>query len=155
MLIKYLISSLSCTYHFYISKYNKKVCFDRLLFGILNTQVLDLDHKTCNSIDSLAPTKLPSDYAVGVGQKDLGQLASELRLDIVHSVSKTGGVFIGRQGVLQLVVALHLMFNTLDSLGQDHMGVGHQVRKQELWRWTSLYGLCTEFVVVLIVGLPR
>nr|ADD82535.1 1-deoxyxylulose-5-phosphate synthase [Narcissus tazetta subsp. chinensis] len=56
--------------------------------------------------------------------QDLEQLASELRLDIVHSVSKTGGHLSASLGVVDLTVALHHVFNTPDD--KIIWDVGHQ-----------------------------
>ncbi|KAF5182295.1 1-deoxy-D-xylulose-5-phosphate synthase [Thalictrum thalictroides] len=56
--------------------------------------------------------------------QELEQLASELRADIVHSVSKTGGHLSSSLGVVELSVALHHVFNTPeDKIIWD---VGHQ-----------------------------
>lgn len=57
--------------------------------------------------------------------KDLEQLASELRADIVYTVAKTGGHLSASLGVVELSVALHHVFNTPeDKIIWD---VGHQV----------------------------
>ncbi|KAG5138008.1 hypothetical protein JHK82_022739 [Glycine max] len=56
--------------------------------------------------------------------QDLEQLAAELRADIVHSVSDTGGHLSSSLGVVELSVALHHVFNTPeDKIIWD---VGHQ-----------------------------
>ncbi|KAK1323876.1 hypothetical protein QJS10_CPA02g00146 [Acorus calamus] len=56
--------------------------------------------------------------------RDLEQLADELRSDIVHTVSKTGGHLSASLGVVELAVALHHVFNTPeDKIIWD---VGHQ-----------------------------
>lgn len=56
--------------------------------------------------------------------EDLEELARELRADIVHSVSKTGGHLGSSLGVVELAVALHHVFNTPeDKIIWD---VGHQ-----------------------------
>ena len=55
---------------------------------------------------------------------ELKQLADELRRDMIHSVSKTGGHLGAGLGVVELTVALHYVFNTPeDRLIWD---VGHQ-----------------------------
>ncbi|XP_028082523.1 probable 1-deoxy-D-xylulose-5-phosphate synthase 2, chloroplastic [Camellia sinensis] len=56
--------------------------------------------------------------------QDLEQLAAEVRADIVHSVSKTGGHLSASLGVVELTVALHHVFDT----PQDKViwDVGHQ-----------------------------
>nr|CAC08458.1 1-D-desoxyxylulose 5-phosphate synthase (DXS) [Narcissus pseudonarcissus] len=56
--------------------------------------------------------------------QDLEQLASELRLDIVHSVSKTGGHLSASLGVVDLTVVLHHVFDTPDD--KIIWDVGHQ-----------------------------
>ncbi|XP_047171269.1 probable 1-deoxy-D-xylulose-5-phosphate synthase 2, chloroplastic [Vigna umbellata] len=56
--------------------------------------------------------------------QDLEQLAAELRADIVHSVSNTGGHLSSSLGVVELAVALHHVFDTPeDKIIWD---VGHQ-----------------------------
>ncbi|KAK7386708.1 hypothetical protein VNO78_27043 [Psophocarpus tetragonolobus] len=56
--------------------------------------------------------------------QELEQLAAELRADIVHSVSNTGGHLSSSLGVVELAVALHYVFNTPeDKIIWD---VGHQ-----------------------------
>ncbi|KAM7261597.1 hypothetical protein ACFE04_020674 [Oxalis oulophora] len=55
---------------------------------------------------------------------DLEQLAAELRADIVHSVSTTGGHLSSSLGVVELAVALHHVFNTPDD--KIIWDVGHQ-----------------------------
>nr|AID51428.1 1-deoxy-D-xylulose 5-phosphate synthase [Astragalus membranaceus] len=56
--------------------------------------------------------------------QDLEQLAAELRADIVHSVSNTGGHLSSSLGVVELTVALHHVFNTPDD--KIIWDVGHQ-----------------------------
>ena len=57
-------------------------------------------------------------------RKDLQQLAQELRLFLIDSVSKTGGHLASNLGVVELTIALHYVFNTPDDrLVWD---VGHQ-----------------------------
>ncbi|KAJ6826110.1 putative 1-deoxy-D-xylulose-5-phosphate synthase 2, chloroplastic isoform X1 [Iris pallida] len=59
-----------------------------------------------------------------LSSQDLEQLAAELRVDIVHSVSKTGGHLSSSLGVVELSVALHHVFSTPeDKILWD---VGHQ-----------------------------
>ncbi|XP_024159598.1 protein ENHANCED DOWNY MILDEW 2 isoform X2 [Rosa chinensis] len=63
--------------------------------------------------------------------QDLEQLAAELRMDIVHSVSQTGGHLSFSLGVVELSVALHHVFSTPDD--KIIWDVGHQdiqVRKK-------------------------
>jgi 1-deoxy-D-xylulose-5-phosphate synthase len=56
--------------------------------------------------------------------EQLEQLSRELRLDVIHKVSQTGGHFGANLGVIELTVALHHVFNT----PQDRLiwDVGHQ-----------------------------
>ncbi|KAK1276899.1 hypothetical protein QJS04_geneDACA005744 [Acorus gramineus] len=56
--------------------------------------------------------------------RDLEQLADELRSDIVHTVSKTGGHLSASLGVVELAVALHHVFNTPED--KVIWDVGHQ-----------------------------
>lgn len=57
--------------------------------------------------------------------QELGQLAAELRAEIVHTVSKTGGHLSASLGVVDLAVALHHVFDAPhDKILWD---VGHQV----------------------------
>lgn len=65
-------------------------------------------------------------FIVFCDSQELEQLAAELRADIVHSVSKTGGHLSSSLGVVELSVALHHVFDTPeDKIIWD---VGHQVR---------------------------
>lgn len=57
--------------------------------------------------------------------QDLEQLSAELRADIVHSVSNTGGHLSSSLGVVELSVALHHVFSTPDD--KIIWDVGHQV----------------------------
>ncbi|KAL7230561.1 hypothetical protein ACSBR2_008935 [Camellia fascicularis] len=56
--------------------------------------------------------------------QDLEQLAAEVRADIVHSVSKTGGHLSASLGVVELTVALHHVFDTPED--KVIWDVGHQ-----------------------------
>ncbi|XP_047311328.1 probable 1-deoxy-D-xylulose-5-phosphate synthase 2, chloroplastic [Impatiens glandulifera] len=56
--------------------------------------------------------------------QDLEQLSAELRADIVHSVSQTGGHLSSSLGVVELTVSLHHVFNTPDD--KIIWDVGHQ-----------------------------
>ncbi|KAI3903728.1 hypothetical protein MKW92_030581 [Papaver armeniacum] len=56
--------------------------------------------------------------------QDLEQLSQELRAEVIHSVSQTGGHLSSSLGVVELTVALHRVFNTPeDKIIWD---VGHQ-----------------------------
>lgn len=59
--------------------------------------------------------------------QDLEQLAAELRVDIVYSVSQSGGHLSSSLGVVELAVALHHVFNTPDD--KIIWDVGHQVQE--------------------------
>nr|ART66975.1 1-deoxy-D-xylulose 5-phosphate synthase 1 [Magnolia champaca] len=56
--------------------------------------------------------------------QDLEQLAAEMRADIVHTVSKTGGHLSSSLGVVELSIALHHVFNAPDD--KIIWDVGHQ-----------------------------
>ncbi len=60
----------------------------------------------------------------------LKQLCKELRGDIVHTVSRTGGHLSSSLGVVELTVALHYVFNTPeDKIIWDvgHQAYGHKI----------------------------
>ncbi|MCD2172952.1 1-deoxy-D-xylulose-5-phosphate synthase [Rhizobium sp. C4] len=59
-----------------------------------------------------------------VEDRDLPQLASELRAEMVDAVSKTGGHLGAGLGVVELTIALHKVFNTPDD--RIIFDVGHQ-----------------------------
>ncbi|KAL2531282.1 1-deoxy-D-xylulose-5-phosphate synthase [Abeliophyllum distichum] len=62
--------------------------------------------------------------------KDLEKLATELRAEIVHTVSKTGGHLSSSLGVVELTVALHHVFNAPeDKIIWDvgHQAYGHKI----------------------------
>ncbi len=59
-----------------------------------------------------------------LGDRDLAQLARELRAEVIDAVSQTGGHLGSSLGVVELTVAIHAVFNTpFDKLIWD---VGHQ-----------------------------
>ncbi len=62
--------------------------------------------------------------------EDLPQLATELRSDLITSVSKTGGHLGAGLGVVELTIAIHYVFNTPD----DRLiwDVGHQAYPHKL-----------------------
>ena len=61
---------------------------------------------------------------------DLPQLAQEIRQEIIHTVSKTGGHLASSLGVVELTLALHYIFDTpRDRLVWD---VGHQTYAHKL-----------------------
>lgn len=69
-------------------------------------------------------------YKLLIHFQDLEQLATELREDIVYSVSKTGGHLGANLGVVELSIALHHVFKTPeDKIIWD---VGHQVRHRHM-----------------------
>ena len=59
-----------------------------------------------------------------VDDRDLPQLASELRAEMIDAVSKTGGHLGAGLGVVELTIALHKVFNTPDD--RIIFDVGHQ-----------------------------
>jgi len=71
----------------------------------------------------LDTVKVPNDLRA-LDEKQLGQLADELRAETIDAVSETGGHLGAGLGVVELTVALHYVFNTpADKLVWD---VGHQ-----------------------------
>src|SRR6056297_4160375 len=65
----------------------------------------------------------PADLKV-LGDDDLKRLAGELRDEVIHTVSETGGHLGSSLGVVELTVAIHAVFDTpKDKLIWD---VGHQ-----------------------------
>ena len=71
----------------------------------------------------LDKVRIPADLR-RLAESDLPQLASELRMELVDAVSRTGGHLGAGLGVVELTVALHYVFNTPD----DRLiwDVGHQ-----------------------------
>lgn len=71
----------------------------------------------------LDKVRIPADLRA-LDESALPQLASELRLELVDAVSRTGGHLGAGLGVVELTVALHYVFNTPD----DRLiwDVGHQ-----------------------------
>ncbi|MGE4221610.1 MAG: 1-deoxy-D-xylulose-5-phosphate synthase N-terminal domain-containing protein, partial [Alphaproteobacteria bacterium] len=67
--------------------------------------------------------KVPSDLH-GLDEKELRQVADELRLETIDAVSKTGGHLGAGLGVVELTVALHYVFDTPDDI--LIWDVGHQ-----------------------------
>ncbi len=67
--------------------------------------------------------RIPADLR-GLDEKQLPQLAEELRAEVIDAVSRTGGHLGAGLGVVELTVALHHVFNTPD----DRLiwDVGHQ-----------------------------
>ena len=62
--------------------------------------------------------------------EQLRQLCKEMRSEIVHSVSKTGGHLSSSLGVVELTVALHYVFNTPDDRiiwDVGHQAYGHKI----------------------------
>ena len=62
--------------------------------------------------------------------EQLRQLCKELRSDIVHKVSKSGGHLSSSLGVVELTVALHHVFNTPDDKiiwDVGHQAYGHKI----------------------------
>ena len=72
----------------------------------------------------------PKDLREKFTEKDLPQIAKELRQFIVDVVSEKGGHFGASLGVVELTVALHYVFNTpYDQLVWDvgHQAYGHKI----------------------------
>jgi 1-deoxy-D-xylulose-5-phosphate synthase len=66
---------------------------------------------------------LPQDLR-GLDDKDMPQLAAELRAEMIDAVSKTGGHLGAGLGVVELTIAIHKVFNTPDD--RLIFDVGHQ-----------------------------
>jgi 1-deoxy-D-xylulose-5-phosphate synthase len=80
-------------------------------------------HRRSNRTPLLDQVKLPADLRK-LPESDLGQLAEELRQELIDAVSVTGGHLGAGLGVVELTVALHYVFNTpTDKVIWD---VGHQ-----------------------------
>ena len=100
---------------------------------------------------SLPSTKNPStkqdtvNYPVhlkNLSLPQLRQLCNELRSDIIHIVSKTGGHLGASLGVTELTVALHYVFNTPDDRivwDVGHQAYGHKILtgEKEKFLWSS------------------
>ncbi|WP_288916864.1 1-deoxy-D-xylulose-5-phosphate synthase [uncultured Synechococcus sp.] len=83
-------------------------------------------------LDSLVAPKDIRDWSI----EQLTQLSREVRADLIHSVSRTGGHLGAGLGVVELTVAVHHVFNTpTDRLIWD---VGHQAYPHKLI--TGRYG---------------
>ena len=79
--------------------------------------------KDTSTTPLLDKVHLPEDLR-GIDDKDLPQLAAELREEMIDAVSKTGGHLGAGLGVVELTIAIHKVFNTPhDRLIFD---VGHQ-----------------------------
>jgi 1-deoxy-D-xylulose-5-phosphate synthase len=78
------------------------------------------DNPTTPLLDKV---NLPKDLRA-LDDKDLPQLAAELRTEMVDAVSKTGGHLGAGLGVVELTIAIHKVFNTPDD--RLIFDVGHQ-----------------------------
>ncbi|KAF8822756.1 1-deoxy-D-xylulose-5-phosphate synthase [Cardiosporidium cionae] len=79
--------------------------------------------------------------------KELSELANEVRWDVIHSVSQTGGHLSASLGVVEVTLALHYVFNTPDDrLVWD---VSHQAYPHKVWHSCkdNMFTLC-----VIITG---
>ncbi|XP_021274457.1 probable 1-deoxy-D-xylulose-5-phosphate synthase 2, chloroplastic isoform X2 [Herrania umbratica] len=68
---------------------------------------------------------------------DLEQLAAELRAEIVHSLSETGGHLSSSLGVVELTIVLHHVFDTpqdkiIWDVGHQRVRLNFEQRKQEI-----------------------
>jgi len=72
----------------------------------------------------------------------LRQLCKELRSDIIHTVSKTGGHLGASLGVTELTVALHYVFNTPDD--RIVWDVGHQAYGHKILTGETSFFLCSS-----------
>ena len=76
--------------------------------------------------------RVPADMK-GLSDRDLRQLADELRAETIAAVSVTGGHLGAGLGVVELTVALHAVFNCpRDKLIWD---VGHQCYPHKILTW--------------------
>ncbi|OIW15704.1 hypothetical protein TanjilG_04239 [Lupinus angustifolius] len=83
-----------------------------------------IDYSSTKPVTPLLDTINHPIHMNNLSTQELEQLAAELRADIVHSVSKSGGHLSSSLGVVELSVALHHVFNTpQDKIIWD---VGHQ-----------------------------
>ncbi len=71
----------------------------------------------------LDKVKLPADLR-GLDDRDLPQLAAEVRKEMIDAVSKTGGHLGAGLGVVELTIAIHTVFETPDD--RLIFDVGHQ-----------------------------
>lgn len=71
----------------------------------------------------LDKVRIPADLKA-VDDRDLPQLASELRTEMIDAVSRTGGHLGAGLGVVELTIAIHKVFNTPDD--RLIFDVGHQ-----------------------------
>ncbi|MDX3925575.1 MAG: 1-deoxy-D-xylulose-5-phosphate synthase [Shinella sp.] len=71
----------------------------------------------------LDKVRIPADLK-GVDDRDLPQLAAELRAEMVDAVSRTGGHLGAGLGVVELTIAIHKVFDTPDD--RLIFDVGHQ-----------------------------
>ncbi len=78
---------------------------------------------TASKTPLLDKIKFPADLR-RLTEKDLGQVAAELRQETIDAVSVTGGHLGAGLGVIELTVALHWVFNTPDD--RVIWDVGHQ-----------------------------
>lgn len=83
--------------------------------------------------------------------QDLEQLAAELRAEIVHTVSKTGGHLSSSLGVVELTVALHHVFDAPDD--KIIWDVGHQVTYSKPVRSITLVIAPNAPELVFLIGL--
>lgn len=82
----------------------------------------------------------PSDLRK-LDEKELPQLASELREYVIDSVSRTGGHLGASLGTIELTVALHYVFNTpVDKLVWDvgHQTYGHKILTERREKMSSI-----------------
>jgi 1-deoxy-D-xylulose-5-phosphate synthase len=78
----------------------------------------------------LEQIEFPHDFREKFTEKDLPQLANELRQYIIDVVSVKGGHFGASLGVVELTLAIHYVFNTpVDQLVWDvgHQAYGHKI----------------------------
>lgn len=90
----------------------------------LSTEDIDEWHEELGPSTPLLDTVNFPVHIKNFSTDQLRQLAKELRADVVHTVSRTGGHLSSSLGVVELTVALHYVFNTPDD--KIIWDVGHQ-----------------------------
>jgi 1-deoxy-D-xylulose-5-phosphate synthase len=86
---------------------------------------------------NLSDIKDPS-FLKKMNQKELNQLADDIRLFLIDSITKTGGHLSSNLGTVELIIALHYVFNSPDDV--MIFDVGHQAYTHKI-----LTGRVNEF----------
>lgn len=67
-------------------------------------------------------------------EKELNDLAKDIRQFIIESVSQTGGHLSSNLGIVELTIALHYVFNSPED--KIFFDVGHQCYVHKILTWT-------------------